>query len=240
MDRLNDLAKRSLQFAEGLLRAVAPDELGETPIYLVDSRDAPWGDWSDSHGATHTKMDLACRSVVEWRGRGFCTVVNVESIAAARPRFGDMLKEICRTVLHEAGHWLTFSTDETLSQCDEIPRIVSSFAHSQRFTPEYAAVLDSLSSLRWHGATWVRVLCHLANRADKAKGQFRFQCQPDDLGHHASYGLSRFRDYAKAHGGELDRFHDVPLRAVLATRAPEAFIQLAAADVLERSGGLER
>lgn len=240
---MSDLTKRSLAFAEGLLRAVAPDELGSIPIYMVDARDAPWGDWHDCYGATHAKMDVACRAVLEsrheWQGRGFAAVVNVEAISQRWPRFGDRLIATTRTALHEATHWLTYPLADVLGECDGQPRLISSMAYAQQgLSPAEVAVVDAMAMLRVHNPRWIRALCHVSFRANGARGQFKFGCKADDLADHNSYGLTRFANYSRALGGELVRCLATPIREVLATKPPREFIELAAMDVLERSEGV--
>ncbi len=217
---MNDENARILSHAEGLLRAIEPVELGDGPVYLLDAASAAWFDSSTCIGATHPSFDLLLRPILEsqgrWRGRGFACLLDVEWFAANAKPWGWRLKAVCRTTIHELAHRVCFP----LSMLDSDV--------TEAFTVAAMSTDVAVDDVVGHGGTWLRALCHLAWRANATPWPYRLQCKADDLGDHGAYRLSQFRDYADTLRREIVRHHETPLREVLATEPPAAFVELLA------------
>jgi hypothetical protein len=143
------------------LRRAAPDDVGN--VYLLGSDEVPPCDWGDLRcdyaGYTHPALDVRHEALLaaraEWRGRGFCAVIDDDLPQNAK----------AATVVHELAHYLRDKADvltETLLIVDSAeiaarPRLASLSTSPIEFgTP--------VVQQEYHDLAWCRACCHLIHR----------------------------------------------------------------------------
>ena len=173
---------------------------------------------------TASRLDLHLRGYIPgYRGRGPCMVINDRRLRLAFDP-ADFDYWFTATVMHELAHilqrpWLynepvTESPERIQLEARQVAHIVSN---------ENTAGLP----FKGHGAQFIRVALHLQYRAEK----FGTWIAPADLCAGCLYRLSHAHRYQQALGDEPQRMARKAIAEVVASKAPEDFVQLWADDV---------
>jgi hypothetical protein len=215
--------------AERLCRAVAPRDLGETPLYVVPQSSLPaeCGGGEYCYAYTTPSLDLYLRDHIPgYRGRGPCIVVN--DLALAEEFAGASLAYRIKTILlHELAHVLerpAVYEDRTGVSPNKIKFEALVVAHVTSAPPR-----EEIPPYHGHEAGFIRVCVHLCHRAR----QIGFDVNPGAICAGYTYCLSVAQRYQKALGDEPERCMGMPFRDILATRPPAAFTQLWTSDFFQ-------
>jgi hypothetical protein len=227
---------RALETAEKIARRAIPD-IGELPLYIVHKPDSilTRAMLADCDGRYVHGGDVAARPVLEaaglWRGPGVVIACDLAGIVRDYPA-DEFAIERATTglVCHELCHWLL----------DELPPADAADGPSI-----HAAVLGEAeerstaepthwpTSLYSHPAGFIRAAVHCWYRANSPRG-----CDYFLPAYHLSFAssyrtlqsMSPPRAYCAVLSSEIQCRQHEPLRAILATPAPEAFQALFRAD----------
>jgi hypothetical protein len=199
-------------------------------LYILFAGDVLPPEADDFQGATSQVLDLTLRDrIPAWHGRAPCILVNDrrcrEQAAGLVGTFADQaeLWSFTRVALHEAAHVLEVGP----------PYFADVGGPDLPAAPPpafYAAVLaDDPERVYpparppWyrHGPAWVRIVCHLARRANRAGLYITPQVIVG-----ADYGLSAPAAYARELGDEPARCEGWPFAKILQLPFPEGFIGL--------------
>jgi len=214
--------------AEGLCRAVAGRDLGETPLYVVPQSSLPpeCGSADYAYGYTTPSLDIyLAPHIPDYRGRGPCMVINDIGLAEDyEPADIEYVTQAC--VLHELAHILDRpALFEDRSGVDRNKLLFESLVvanvtqqPSRKDIPLYFG----------HGRSFIRIALHLCHRAEQAG--VRVSSAAICAGHR--YGLSHATFYGEALGDEPARSVEMTFRDILATKPPHAFSQLWTVDFI--------
>jgi hypothetical protein len=216
---------------ERTCRVIAPQDLGDVPLYIVPVSRLPAdrGGLSVCDGFTSPSLDLYLRDVIgpAWHGRGACMVVrDVAPEGTMDER--DVATAFMGVAIHELAHilgrWELYAPrneadDAILAEATDMARRVAGpLVSEHRRIPFYG-----------HGATFIRIVLHLCHRADVANVPVAPREVCDTVGH----CLSPINVYRSALGAEPRRLARASMREVVATPYPKAFWHLWTSDVAQ-------
>jgi len=211
---------------EALLRQIAGDDLNREAVYLLN-REAARMEQAGFLGCYYEALDLVLRNTLahahEWRGRGFCAVIDVAAIrqhheAAALDR---LLAAVC---VHELAHhleaWGRLSATPRPIASEPPPNLPTVVALVAQWRDQNEArQKESAPAWTGHGARFHRALAHLCHRL-KREGHWGIATAT--LGF-AGYGLSGMAKYERTLAGELLSGEGSAIRPILDSHPPPAF-----------------
>lgn len=218
-------------YLEKLCHKVAPRDLDDTPVYVIDTAELfPGGCllWGGTSGSLDWIAKPYLEAVGRWRGRGVAIALNFNAIEEADPTGYSVMPLLRETTLHELAHAL----ERTVFASDWEP--VGDDAAMLRHAYDTHVVSEHVPSMvgPWndgHGDRFVRACLHLYHRA---RGVLAPVYDVDRLCAGTFYGLSSARLYLDALTGEPELLRDAPIRDILATPAPAEFAELFARDTM--------
>ncbi len=211
---------------EGLLRAVAGDDLRGVPVYLVGYSELeayePRLALKEALGWTSGWADLLLSDLMRsrglWRGRGFGCAIDDNKITSFVDQAG--------IVLHEFTHYL----DRPVSAPGQpVSKELLSLFEVQllRKLPDTEkAFVTPIPDLQWedHEAPFVRIACHVWYRAN-----WVMECiRPRHLRFATQYYGPTFTDghWIRSLRSELSSKRHLPITKILKTKPPESFEKL--------------
>lgn len=216
--------------AEQTCRIIAPQDLGDVPVYVVPQTRLPadFAGPSQCEGYTTGSMDLYYRDAIGslWRGRGACMVIDDTDLD--RMDALDMELHFQSVAIHELAHIIerpALFHDRPMPAPDAIRREATNIAKAVAAEePDIEKFIPFLG----HGPRYIRCALHLCHRA-RAAG---IPVAPCRVFMGRRYGLSHISLYQKALGSEPRQSADVRIHDLLDTGLPKAFMRLWTSDVV--------
>jgi hypothetical protein len=221
--------------AEKLCRTLAPKDLGNAPLYILQQSQIPpeIGGKSICGGFTTPRLDLYLQAVIgpAWQGRGPCLVVNDTDILPTMDGT-DIETEFFSTTLHEFSHILErprmivpppIQVEPARIQFEAL---VVGQAITQEITPAEEPMVSEQHSVRF-----IRIALHLCHRAR----EMGVWLTPSHLCAGQAYDLSHANCYREVLGDEPRRLAEASFQDILALPAPHAFLKLWTEDLVRRS-----
>ena len=229
-----------------LLRAISPIDFPEdAPIYIIsrselDYRfDASAGCGGYTNATLDLKLKDELKSIGEWFGRGFSTVIFdglIRSLTSSLSP-GELDDHLIRLVLHEVchrfqrGRSVTMLEDETNWE-PVMQRAMTAIRQEMDSKP------DPPKKTPWenHESDFIRTALHIQYRAE-AVG---FPVRISDLWHSEFYKLGPIEEHAEALDDEPQRRVGESLFDIAESEPPADFIQFAAEDLQRAKGRHEQ
>ena len=201
------------------LRKIVPEL--DVPIYLLRNDEHPV-EWEPHWLAIFSPLaDLKAQSTIEslglWSGRGCCITVRDDFAAwSARCQAGTLLHEMAHAIEH-------ISQGDAFAPLAQLSPVAREMLDGSESEILQDAGIDARALIRsQHGADFVRLCCHLHQRA-----RAEMHIVAADLQFlHGGYSLSpeRYEDAVEALRHELARSHNLSLLRL--REAPAAFLEL--------------
>lgn len=158
-----------------------------------------------------------------WQGSGPAVIVDDVELCDFSPHFGDIADRLAGVVCHEFSHNLDspilFAPDDYLPE-DPDGRSKSFFVRSVE-QPDKFYASDYAPSVRdGHGASWLRLVCHVGHRMQDAGYQIWWPMAVD----HHFYQISPAVQYYRDLGDEPKHLAQVPLRELKNHPIPPKFL----------------
>ena len=226
------MIERSLILAERVARNAIP-ELAGRPLYLVEPRK---GSTVTSEmidhcmGIFYRGLDRILQPQLEaenrWQGPGIAIVVNASGYYSTALHNDDAHRAIIGTTLHELSHWLD-RPEMTEAEPEERDRDTTFAAACESLAAPEAQPSRYLQAFLKHGASFIRLCCHLWYRTTHGGGCI---LRPFHLTFGNDYaGLSKLHSpeqYIAALHPELEACRELPLREVAAIKPPSEITAL--------------
>jgi hypothetical protein len=203
-----------------LAEMVAPAELAEAPLYLLDMADtarrAAGICYAYTSTASHT--DSALRDVLvergEWRGPGRIVVFDMEGI---KQDCDNLRRAVLQVLLHELAHCLPVPVQTKDREPSTISRLADILAHKQ-----FVAAPVQPTIAGDHGGPFVRRCVHVWHRALWAG----FHANIWSICAGGRYGLAHAYDYIEALADEPLRLRGETFASIEEIEPPAAFSRL--------------
>lgn len=218
------------QWFEDFGRRLAPADLGNVPLYVVDAALAGPG---DTLGFAGESLDLAYQEQIgqRWRGRGACFAVDLQQVQDQadietpneEARKAGFIRQALALALHEFAH--------VLSQAKLFSQGVTQSAARQSATRCLQTPDEDTpgGDVAWvgHDGQFLRTVAHVEHRA---RALLRSPVQAYAVAG-LLYGLSKGEAYRQALADEPAKLAGKPLAEIMQTRPPQSFIDLWQADL---------
>lgn len=221
------------QRAEQLWHAIAPRDLGGTPVYVVPVSALPehFGLAGACHGYTTPSLDLYLQPTLGpgWRGRGAAAVINDIALANDWADAEDFELAFLLVALHELAHVL--ERDQLYrARPDASPeRLIHETLVLAQAVAEPEPAAPQTPPFQHHGDSFIRTCIHVSYRAN----HLNVPARPSGLCAGSRYGLSPAYQYGEALGDEPEQLAEAKFRDILARPLPDAFVQLWNQDVTD-------
>jgi hypothetical protein len=215
--------------AEILCRTLAPKDLGDMPLYVVQQSAVPseiGGNCVD-YAFTSPCLDLYLRDVIgpAWRGRGGCMVINDTEFGEMQA--DDIGREFLALVLHELAHILERPAVYRERVNESPVRIqFEAFVLGREVSQEVPVEQEEFAFIG-HGLDFIRIVLHLCHRINA----IGLLMSPWQIYNTRSFDLSHINQYRHALGDEPVCLTQNSFREILSTLYPEEFSRLWAEDV---------
>jgi hypothetical protein len=210
---------------ESLLRAIAPVDLADVPIYFVCATDAPGLASGDFAAFVSPNADVIYRDCIDgWRGRGIAVVVNEDAVEReACERGQSVWRSLVAICLHEIAHiledpiYLSFAFPETPPErLGRVRRVIAEYLHERE--------VATIKQPTWHdhGPRFFQAAEHVRYRAAQLGEAFA----PSAIVANYRYIRAATNEFAVALGDEPHRCRNDTFADIRGSPLPAAFQRL--------------